>query len=138
MKNVDQIYAFAIELWDRPYIWGGEGRIGYDCSGFVQALLRYGGVDPKGDQSAAALYTHFKKEGMVWEPARGALAFFGKKTNISHVGWCIDRLSMIHARGGGSHVKTAIIAKQLNASVQITPIKYRPDLVATFMPKYEV
>jgi len=137
-KSMNELYDYALTFFRAPYTWGGEGPLSYDCSGFVQRVLAYGGVDPKGDQSASSLYSHFVKEGTVNMPGMGALAFFGSQDRIHHVGWCIDKKIMINASGGGSHVKSIQIAKQLGAYVAIEPINYRKDLVAIIMPFYQL
>lgn len=36
--------AFAHEQVGRPYVWGGAGPVGYDCSGLVLQALHAGGV----------------------------------------------------------------------------------------------
>ena len=140
MIGWDTLYEHALSFWGKPYIWGGDGTEryfgGYDCSGLVQAILDKAGMDPKGDQTAQALYNHFSGRPHYKGPSHGALAFFGTEHKVTHVGFCLDDKIMIHATGGGSHVTSTEKAKRVNASVQITPIKYRPDCVGILLPDY--
>ena len=38
--STKDIINYAYELIGTPYLWGGKTAFGYDCSGFVQTLLR--------------------------------------------------------------------------------------------------
>ena len=137
--TLDELYEYALDQIGVPYIWGGDGTadysFGYDCSGLVQKLLFKAKLDPPLDQSADALYRYFLSRSRQMR-GLGALAFFGKTEKIIHVGWCIDHKVMIHAGGGGAHVKTVKVAKNLNACVKLQRISYRNDLVAILMPSY--
>ena len=138
-KSMQDLYEYALSFFGYPYIWGGDGQDryqnGYDCSGLVQKILGLAGVDPDGDQTAHSLYEHFLNNGTNTQ-GLGSLAFFGTKERIIHVGFCLDNKIMINASGGGSHCRTAIDAKRLNASVKIEPIAWRKNLVAVIMPRY--
>lgn len=135
-KSLTEIYDYALTFYNKPYIWGGEGPEGYDCSGFVQALLQKAGIDPKGDQSAHDLYDYFVKNGALNYFGLGSLAFYGSRERIIHVGFCIDQRIMISASGGGRNVTTSQIARAQGASIKFEPIRFRKDFVACIMPPY--
>lgn len=140
--TLQELYEFALSYYGVPYQWGGDGplgmdKYGFDCSGFVQCILKKANVDPPGDQTAHDLYLYFKKNGY---PAvvRGSLAFFGSEDRVSHVGWMIDNKIMISAAGGGPAIRARKIAIYNNASVKIQPISYYkvPALVGCYSPHY--
>lgn len=135
---MDLLIAYAMSFQGIPYIWGGSNPIqGFDCSGYVQWVLKFAGLDPLGDQGAAALHDHFEKQGSsnVWGP--GALAFFGPDgKRIEHVGFCISAYTMVHARGGDSTCTTRQIAMERSACVRADLIRYRPDLISVIKPRY--
>jgi cell wall-associated NlpC family hydrolase len=37
--------AYAVEQLGKPYVWGGTGPVGYDCSGLVMMAYRAAGID---------------------------------------------------------------------------------------------
>ena len=39
----DQAVLFAFSQLGKPYIWGGNGPVGYDCSGLALASWQHGG-----------------------------------------------------------------------------------------------
>jgi cell wall-associated NlpC family hydrolase len=142
MNTMEELYAWALEKYfAMPYQWGGEGpphHWGIDCSGLVQAILARVGLDPKGDQSAAALYEFAEKNWVPDIKARGAVAFFGKPTRITHVGWMVDPYCVLNASGGGSHINTLQQAAHAKANVKIQPVDWfkAPAFVRAFMPDY--
>lgn len=85
--------ATAEGLLREPYLWGGRGDGGIDCSGLVQlALARAGIAAPRDtDQQEAALGVEIP-EGEALQ--RGDLIFFP-----AHVGLMVDAERVIHANG---------------------------------------
>ena len=137
MNNKEVLSLFFQSALNTPYIWAGDSMTkGVDCSGFVQLALYAIGADPKGDQTADALYRHFKSptngRGNVLQ--FGTLLFFGREEKITHIAIALNQTSMIEAAGGGSKTKTVEDAIQQKAYVKITPIRRRSDLVAKILP----
>lgn len=137
MKNLEELYQYALTFHGLPYVWGGAGPKSYDCSGLAQVILAAGQADPPGDQTADALYRYYLKHGERVVPQLGALLFFGSRERVVHVAWSVDKYLMLHAGGGSSHVTSITIAKQQNAAVKVEPIGKRSDLVAAILPRYQ-
>ncbi len=81
------------ELIGLPYIWGGSSSQGYDCSGFVQAVLRFQGLNIPRDSYQQAESSELKT---VEEPQKGDILFFGD-TKIDHVGIYLGEDQLLHA-----------------------------------------
>jgi hypothetical protein len=84
--------AVARGFLGTPYLWGGLGRDGIDCSGLVHASYRAVGLRvPRdaADQAAAAV--------AVDDPRPGDLWFFGRPDErVSHVGF-VTEVGLLHA-----------------------------------------
>lgn len=82
--------AYAQDMLGLPYIWGGTGHIGVDCSGLVQSALAATGVDaPRDtDQQEARLGTGVSYD----ERQAGDLLFWP-----GHVGIVTDGDTLLHA-----------------------------------------
>ena len=52
---------YALALIGKPYIWGGSGADGFDCSGFVIECLQAFGILPNGDWTSQTLLDRFEK-----------------------------------------------------------------------------
>jgi cell wall-associated NlpC family hydrolase len=105
--------AFARSKIGVPYVYGGTGNGGYDCSGLVQAAYKAAGISlPRvtTDQFAAGP----KVSTSNLQP--GDLVFF--YSGISHVGIYIGNGEIIHAPRPGK-------------TVEITKVSYMPVAGAT-------
>lgn len=131
------LYDYAIKHVGLPYRWGGDDPMaGFDCSGLVIELLQSVGVLPKWfDTTADGLRKHNQVK-PISEPKFGALVFYGRKSKVTHVGFCLNDTVMIEAGGGGSKTTSEDAAIKQNAFVRIRPIKSRSDLICYGMPEY--
>lgn len=131
---------YALSMVGTPYIWGGEGPPhigGYDCSGFIQELLRSVGFDPPGDQTAQALYDYFEKKGQWNRSGAGVLVFYGKgPSEITHIAMMIDVHRVIEAGGGNSSCRTREDAIRQGAFVRVRHHSHRSDEIARIRPDY--
>lgn len=112
----DDPAGVAAALLGAPYLWGGRGSEGLDCSGLVQqALYACGGAGPRdSDMQARALGREISREAL----ARGDLVFW-----TGHVGIMLDEARLLHANA--HHMAVAI--ELLDAAVaRISPIAGEP------------
>ena len=140
---MNELIAYARRFIGVPYYWGGDTPMGgMDCSGFMQEVLAFCGMDPAGDQKAIELYTHFAKDEnhIIVPPGPGALVFYGKSlTEITHVSLMTTHNTVIEAAGGTSQMsgKFALEAAiQGKAFIKERPLNRRKDIVAIIMPAY--
>jgi len=137
---MELVVFYALTFLGTPYAWGGEGTTkapGYDCSGFIQKVLSKFGADPELDQSAQALYRHFKKDqDSKFVLEKGSLLFFGTRRKIVHVALAIDKNNLLESGGGGFRTRSTQRALIENALVRIRPIRSRKDFVAAILPYY--
>jgi cell wall-associated NlpC family hydrolase len=136
-------YQYALTLLGTPYIWGGNSPImGLDCSGKSILILQSQALLPyPWDGRVGNIYRYLLNHGgtSIAKPQRGAFVFFGKSfTDMSHIGFCVNPLVMIHAGGGDSSVKTLADAIKKQAFVKMQPIHYRRDIIDFVMPNYPV
>tara|TARA_B100000073_G_scaffold295084_1_gene259285 strand:- start:304 stop:1029 length:726 start_codon:yes stop_codon:yes gene_type:complete len=85
-------------LLDIPYKWGGKTSLGFDCSGLVQSVLEiYGFKVPRDSKDQWRFLEPFKID--LEEAQEGDLHFFGKKGEISHVGFSCGGYDIVHSQG---------------------------------------
>jgi hypothetical protein len=90
---------FATQQRGKPYIWGGVGPRGFDCSGLVWRAWRRAGV--KLPRTARAQYRRLEAMGKRVHRADmrpGDLVFFHR---LGHVGMYVGRGRFIHAARRG-------------------------------------
>jgi len=90
-KNADYV-SIAERYADLPYIWGGTGCDGVDCSGLVQSSLRATGVDAPRDADQQEAYLGAGLPVKIGGLKRGDLVFWK-----GHVGIMQSAKKMIHA-----------------------------------------
>jgi cell wall-associated NlpC family hydrolase len=112
--------AYALTQLGTPYLWGGEGSGGFDCSGLVQAAYTAAGVALP--RVAQAQYDATASSAVPLDQLRaGDLVFFGTSTGaITHVGIVVSPGEMVDAPHTG-------------ANVRIEPYSW-PDLLAATRP----
>lgn len=105
---VDRPYtSVAMDMLNLPYIWGGTGHVGVDCSGLVQSALAATGVDaPRdADQQEAQLGRAVDFD----ERKSGDLLFWP-----GHVGIIIDGDQLLHANAHHMCVAVEPIMEAVN------------------------
>ncbi len=88
--------ATALRFLEMPYLWGGKGNLGIDCSGLVQvALMRSGQACPRDAyMQAKALGIEIPGEDGNFSMRRGDLIYWP-----GHVAILLDSDSVVHASG---------------------------------------
>jgi cell wall-associated NlpC family hydrolase len=97
--------SFALAQIGVPYLWGGESRAGYDCSGLVQAAYRSVGVAiPRTSEEQFDSAPHLPAGAPL---APGDLVFFGPSPkDATHVGMVVQAGEMVDAPHPGTDVRT--------------------------------
>lgn len=95
--------AFACAQLGKPYVWGGDGDPGFDCSGLTHAAYQAAGITIP--RTAQTQYN----AGPLLPPGApllpGDLVFFGTPTHIHHVGIALGGTLMINAPTFGQPVQ---------------------------------
>lgn len=94
--TIDQTIAVAKKFLGVTYTWGGSSDFGYDCSGFMQMLMRQRGILMPRDADLQAAWS-----GVVPVDRKdlqpGDLLYFGDDANhITHTGMYIGNGQLIH------------------------------------------
>ena len=125
----DKMITYAKKFIGVPYIYGGIGDGGFDCSGYTQYILnKYGHELPRTARTQHGDIESIK----VKHAKKGDLVFFSKnrkKSNITHVGIVIseegENLTMIHASSSRGIMITDVS----------TNTYWKPRMVAAGRPK---
>jgi cell wall-associated NlpC family hydrolase len=94
--NIDQTIATAKRFMGVTYTWGGTSAFGYDCSGFMQMLVRQRGIIMPRDADIQAAWSGVMSiERKDLKP--GDLLYFGaSEKKITHTGMYIGNGEFIH------------------------------------------
>jgi cell wall-associated NlpC family hydrolase len=101
-QTADRAVRFAMRQRGKPYIWGGTGPRGYDCSGLVWRAWRRVGVQLP--RTARSQYRWLRKHGKRVNRADlrpGDLVFFRQ---LGHVGMYIGDDRFVHAPRRGKSI----------------------------------
>ncbi|WP_028649662.1 NlpC/P60 family protein [Nocardiopsis sp. CNT312] len=97
---------FAYAQVGKPYVWGGTGPNGYDCSGLVQAAWRAGGVNlPRTTYSQANAGPRIYDMSAL-QPG-DIMFFYG---GLSHDGLYAGNGQMVHAPSSGRNIEIVGLA----------------------------
>jgi len=95
--TIPQMIEFSKRFLGLPYTWGGASSFGYDCSGFMQMLLRRRGILMPRDAQPQAEWsgvTPVKRD----ELQPGDLLYFGRsEKKITHTGLYLGDGKFINA-----------------------------------------
>lgn len=96
----------AARLEGAPYLWGGRSIWGFDCSGFVQAVFAWHGVElprdsgPQREAVRASTSGHRRRRASSRSQRAGDLLFFGPDPErVTHVALAVSGTEFLHAYG---------------------------------------
>lgn len=94
--TIPQMVNFSHRFLGLPYTWGGRSSFGYDCSGFVQMLMRQRGYSIPRDADVQANWSGFESV-KVANLRAGDVLFFGDHGKVTHTGMYIGHGKFIDA-----------------------------------------
>jgi cell wall-associated NlpC family hydrolase len=111
--------AVARHYLGQPYVWGGRGGQGVDCSGLVQVALSACGIPcPRdSDQQAETVGALLDDAAQL---ASGDLVFFP-----GHVGMMVDGANLLHAN---AHWMSTVIEPLDDVVARLSPLHEQPIL----------
>ena len=96
--------AYALAQLGTPYLWGGDGPGGFDCSGLVQAAYAAAGIQLPRTAQEQFDAGPLVPDGQQLEP--GDLVFFGTgASDVTHVGIMVSQTEMVDAPHTGAVVR---------------------------------
>jgi cell wall-associated NlpC family hydrolase len=96
--------AYALAQLGTPYLWGGNGPGGFDCSGLVQAAYAAAGIQLPRTAQEQFNAGPLVPDGQQLEP--GDLVFFGTgASDVTHVGIIVSQTEMVDAPHTGAFVR---------------------------------
>jgi len=117
VEKASKIVALAEEFLGLPYFWGGTTPYGFDCSGFVQTILKMNGIFVLRDA-----YQQYE-QGVAVERAAldvGDLVFWSTyRAGASHVGFYLGNGQYIHAGSSRGVAINSFISTDENYSEEL-------------------
>ncbi|MER6359266.1 C40 family peptidase [Kitasatospora sp. NPDC001527] len=108
--RLESAIEYALAQQGKPYVWGGNGPSGYDCSGLVQQAYRRAGIDlPRVADDQYAATTPIT----AGQLRRGDLLFWsdsGRASGIHHVGIYLGGGKFVEAPRPGKTVRVSTIS----------------------------
>jgi cell wall-associated NlpC family hydrolase len=104
VRRERRVVRVAVKQLGVPYVWGGESRSGFDCSGLVRYVYRRVGISlphytvSQFERGSPVALRHLKP---------GDLLFF---YGLGHVGLYIGHGLLVHAPHSGTRVSVARLA----------------------------
>ncbi|MCP2249451.1 C40 family peptidase [Lentzea aerocolonigenes] len=96
---------FACEQLGEPYVWGGNGEVGWDCSGLTKAAYAAAGIHIHRHTQDLYNAGPLVPSGQPLMP--GDLVLYGTPRNVHHVGLYIGAGKMVHAPTFGQPVQVS-------------------------------
>ena len=96
-SNQADLLAYAHQLLNAPYLWGGKSILGIDCSGFTQLVYSLCGINlprdayQQADMGETVRLSDIKATDLVF--------FENNENRIYHVGIALENNEIIHASG---------------------------------------
>ncbi|MFD0279200.1 C40 family peptidase [Kitasatospora sp. NPDC127111] len=108
--GVEAAIGYALAQLGKPYVWGGDGPSGYDCSGLVQQAYLRAGIDlPRVADDQYAATTPIG----AGQLRRGDLLFWsdsGRASGIHHVGIYLGGGKFVEAPRPGKTVRVSTVS----------------------------
>jgi cell wall-associated NlpC family hydrolase len=124
----------------KPYIWGASGPDSFDCSGFIEWLLKQLHLAPPDRETAAGLHDYFSwsGHGVAVSTAQlelGDLCFYRNERNhINHVTMAWGDGQVIEAGKGNETTTTVEKAHEMGAMVMISLLNRHPGFFDAIRP----
>lgn len=107
VQEVRQVLATALSQLGKPYVYGGNGPNGYDCSGFTTYVFKQYGINlPRTADGQMTVGARVSKDQL----AEGDLVFFGYYggRDIQHVGIYLGDGTFIHSSSNRGVIITSL------------------------------
>ena len=133
--SVDRLLERALELLGTPYVFGGQGRVGYDCSSFVCRVYGQSGwALPRVSRDQVRAGRAVALDAI----AAGDLLFFAEPGRpISHVGIYLGGGEMVHASSGRGEVVVADVSSRWFRRRLVAARRILADGAADPLPEVE-
>lgn len=105
-EDIERMLSLAYAQMGTPYVYGGSDYSGFDCSGFVSYIYKYGaGINlPRTSLEQSEYVTPLER----YQLTPGDLVFFDTSRNgrINHCGIYVGNGTFIHASSGKAYCVT--------------------------------